>query len=329
MLTFLLTKRWVGTEGTPGRRAFSIGLVGVREPVSLADRPVSESAGPLVGRGVLRRLTRPRGHDDGLPGVALLAGPANVIMQLGLPGVGYGVMESRVESGRIDRHPIKRARTTFTYLAVATGGTPEQRRAYRKAVTRAHAQVFSTEDSPVAYNALDPELQLWVAACLYKGGVDVRRMFIGEMDDETADRHYQESMALGTVLQVRPQMWPADRAAFDRYWAGQLENVHIDEAVRSFLYPIAVARMGFLPLPGGLAKVNESLALLITTGFLPQRFRDEMKLHWSRSRQREFDALMGSIRLGNSLAPSFVRNFPFNVLLHDLNWRMRTGRPLV
>ena len=56
-------------------------------------------------------------------GIALLAGSANVIMQLALPGVGYGVMESRVESGRIDRHPIKRARTTFTYLAVAGRGT--------------------------------------------------------------------------------------------------------------------------------------------------------------------------------------------------------------
>ena len=296
--------------------------------VSLVDRPVSQSAGPAA-RGLLQRLTRPALFDDGIPGIALLAGPANVIMQLGRPGVGYGVMESRVESGRIDKHPIKRARTTFTYLAVATRGNPEQQKAYRKAVTQAHAQVTSTEDSPVKYNALDPELQLWVAACLYKGGVDVRRTFIGEMDDETADQHYRDSMALGTMLQVRPQMWPADRAAFDTYWEEQLENIHIDDAIREFLYPIAVARMRGLQLPYPLQNINEGVALLITTGFLPQRFRDEMKLHWNSSKQREFDALMAAVRLGNKLAPSFVRNFPFNLLLHDVNWRMRTGRPLV
>lgn len=295
----------------------------------MVDRPVSQSAGPVASRGLLGRLGRSGLFDDGLPGVALLAGPANVIMQLGLPGVGYGVMESRVESGRIDRHPIKRARTTFTYLAVATRGDAAQQRAYRKAVTRAHAQVFSTSESPVSYNAMDPELQLWVAACLYKGGVDVRRVFVGEMDDETADRHYRDSSALGTMLQVRPEMWPADRAAFDRYWAHQLEKIHIDDAVRDFLYPIAVARMGSFRMPGGLQRINESLALLITTGFLPQRFRDEMRLDWNRSKQRDFDALLTAIRLGNSVAPSFVRNFPFNLLLHDLNWRMRTGRPLV
>lgn len=305
------------------------GISTVDRPVGVADRPVSESSGPPAGRNLLQRLTRPAVFEDGIPGIALLAGPANVIMQLGLPGVGYGVKESRVESGRIDRHPIKRARTTFTYLAVATRGTPEQQKAYRKAVTRAHAQVVSTEDSPVSYNALDPELQLWVAACLYKGGVDVRRTFIGEMDDDTADQHYRDSMALGTMLQMRPEMWPADRPAFDKYWDEQLEKIHIDDTIREFLYPIAVARMAGLRMPGPLQQINESLALLITTGFLPQRFRDEMKLDWNRSKQREFDALMAAIRLSNTVAPSFVRNFPFNLLLHDVNWRMRTGRPLV
>jgi uncharacterized protein (DUF2236 family) len=162
--------------------------VSTRAVVSVVERPVSESSGPATGPSLLQRLTRAATPEDGVPGIALLAGPANVIMQLGHPAVGYGVKESRVESGRIDRHPIKRARTTFTYLAVATRGNAEQQKAYRKAVTQAHAQVTSTEESPVKYNALDPELQLWVAACLYKGGVDVRRMFVGEMDDEAADQ---------------------------------------------------------------------------------------------------------------------------------------------
>ena len=34
-------------------------------------------------------------------------------------------------------------------------------------------------------------------------------------------------------------MWPADRAAFDRYWQQSLDKVHIDDAVRDYLYPIA------------------------------------------------------------------------------------------
>lgn len=262
-------------------------------------------------------------------GVALLAGSANVIMQLALPGVGYGVMESRVESGRVDRHPIKRARTTFTYLAVATRGSEEQKKAYRRAVNRSHAQVFSTDDSPVSYNAFDRDLQLWVAACLYKGGIDVYRTFVGEMDDATADQHYRDGMALGTTLQVPAEMWPADRVAFDRYWQESLTKIHIDDAVREYLYPIAVSRVRGVRLPAPVQSRSEAAALLITTGFLPQKFRDEMKLDWNADKQREFDRLMRAIRMANNIAPPFVRAFPFNVLLHDLDWRIRTGRPLV
>ncbi|WP_440313324.1 oxygenase MpaB family protein [Mycobacterium tuberculosis] len=154
-----------------------------------------------------------------------------------MPGVGYGVLESRVESGRLDRHPIKRARTTFTYVAVAVAGSDDQKAAFRRAVNKVHAQVYSTPESPVSYHAFDPELQLWVAACLYKGGVDVYRTFVGEMDDEEADHHYRAGMAMGTTLQVPPQMWPPDRAAFDRYWRQSLDRVHIDDVVRDYLYP--------------------------------------------------------------------------------------------
>jgi len=246
----------------------------VSEPVSHVERMMTDP--PLAGRAS-RRQRRPPQLDDTLMGMALLLGPANVIMQLARPGVGYGVMESRVESGRIDLHPIKRARTTFTYLAVAMAGSDAQKAAFRRAVNRAHAQVYSTPDSPVEYNAFDPDLQLWVAACLYKGGVDFYRMFVGELDEQDADRHYRDGMVLGTTLQVPPEMWPPDRAACDRYWQDQLDKVHIDDSVRDYLYPIAVGRVRAVTLPEPLRRLPERLALLLTTGFLPQRFRDEMR----------------------------------------------------
>ncbi len=276
------------------------------------------------------RRGRRKHQGDELMGVVLLAAPANVIMQLALPGVGYGVMESRVDSGRIDRHPIKRARTTLTYLAVATRGTDQQKAAFRKAVNGAHAQVYSTDESPVKYNAFNKDLQLWVGACLYKGGVDIYRTFIGEMDDETADRHYEcEGKAKATTLQVPEEMWPADRAAFEEYWQQQLDTIHIDDAVRKYLYPIAVNRVAKFRLPGPLQRAHEEFWLLITTGFLPQRFRDEMRLPWDPQRQARFDRLMSVFRTANNLLPEPVRRFPFNVLLRELDWRIRTGRPLV
>lgn len=296
----------------------------VSEPISHVERALSDV------RPVPQPRSRRGAHfDDGLMGVALLAGPANVIMQLARPGVGYGVMESRVESGRVDLHPVKRARTTFTYLAVATMGSDEQKKAFRRAVNKAHAQVYSTDESPVKYHAFDKDLQLWVGACLYKGGVDIYRLFIGEMDSETADRHYREGIPLGTTLQVPEDMWPKDRAAFDRYWEESLAKVHIDDAVREYLWPIAAGRIRGVKLPVRIQHAMDEFNLLITTGFLPQQFRDEMKLDWNADKQARFDRLIRRLRTVNNLLPRPIRKFPFNVLLKDLDWRVRTGRPLV
>lgn len=285
------------------------------------ERPISDP--PRLGR------RRPNPDDYALMGIALLAGAANVIMELARPGVGHGVAESRVESGRIDRHPIKRARTTFTYIAVANGGTDAQKAAYRRAVNRSHAEVYSRPGDPVQYNAFDPELQLWVAACIYKGGIDIYRTFVGELNEQDADRLYREGMSLGTTLQVPPEMWPADRAAFDKYWQESLDKVHIDDAVREFLYPIAVSRVRGVRLPRRLAEPLENFNLLITTGFLPQRFRDEMRLPWDAAKQRRFDRLMSGVGVVNRLLPRIIRQFPFNLMLWDLDRRIRTGRPLV
>jgi uncharacterized protein (DUF2236 family) len=265
----------------------------------------------------------------GMLGVGLLAGGANVIMQLSRPGVGYGVVESRVESGRIDRHPIKRARTTFTYLAVSVNGTAEQQAAYRRAVNGAHAQVYSTDESPVSYNAFDPELQMWVGACMYKGVVDIYKIFVGEIDDQVADQLFDEGIALGTMLQVPREMWPANQAAFDRYWDESMAQVHIDDEVRDFLWPIAAGRVRGVKLPALVQRRLDDFNLLITGGFLPQRFRDEMALDWDAEKQRRFDRLMRRIRFVNDLLPTVVRQFPFNWMLKDLDWRIRTGRSLV
>ena len=137
---------------------------------------------------------------DLLNPAAVLLPAANVIMQLSLPGVGYGVLESPVDSGNVYKHPFKRARTTGTYLAVATIGTDSDRALIRAAVDTAHRQVRSTASSPLSYNAFDPALQLWVAACLYRYFVDQHEYLYGPLDEAAADAVYQDARRLGTTL---------------------------------------------------------------------------------------------------------------------------------
>lgn len=263
--------------------------------------------------------------DDAMIGAGLLAAGANVIMQLAHPGVGYGVYESRVDSGNLFKHPIKRNRTTITYLAVAALGSDEERAAYREAVNVSHRQVRSTEQSPVRYNAFDPKLQLWVAACLYRGVEDVYEAFVGPLEGEKAEEIYRHSAVLGTTLQVKEEMWPADRAAFEKYWNAALDEVSIDDTVREYLMDIADLR--FLPkiVSRALGPVNRFL----TTGFLPGKFRQEMKLDWTARDQRRFEKVLKAVSVLVRLSPKPLREFPYNAYLADFRRRLRTGRPLV
>lgn len=120
------------------------------------------------------------------------ASAANVIMQLSWPGVGHGVVEQG-RFGNLLKHPWKRARTTFQYLAVAILGNDEDRTAMRKAVDTAHRQVQSGPDSPVRYNAFDRDLQMWVAACLFVGMEDVYQLLRGELTPELAEQFYRSA----------------------------------------------------------------------------------------------------------------------------------------
>jgi uncharacterized protein (DUF2236 family) len=254
-----------------------------------------------------------------------LPGAANVIMQLGWPAVGYGVMESRVESGSAMKHPVKRARTTFTYLAVALLGDDEDRRRFRAAVNRQHAQVHSTGESPVSYNAMDARLQLWVAACLYYGLADLTERLHGPLDDATADQLYAYSARLGTTLQVRPEMWPADRGAFRAYWEESLSEVHIDTAMRSYLRGLVDLKNLPLPFQVLLAPGN----LFWTKGFLPPPFREQMGFAWSKAEEDRFTGALRTIGRVERPMPPSLKALPFSLLLADMRRRVRCGRPLV
>jgi uncharacterized protein (DUF2236 family) len=259
---------------------------------------------------------------DVIEGAALLASTANAVMQLALPGVGYGVLESKVEGSQVMRHPFRRVRNTITYLSVALMGSDGERAYFRRQVNRAHAQVRSGADSPVRYNAFDPRLQLWVAACLYRGGMDVYTLLHGPFDEATADAIYRECRRLGTTLQVPEHMWPNDRGAFDRYWDSAVAEVRIDPPVRDYLGRVMM--LDYLPRPFGA--VFGPANRFLTTGFLPPPFREQMQLGWTEDDQRQFDLVIRIVASVYRLLPAPVARFPFNASLHELRLRMMRDR---
>jgi uncharacterized protein (DUF2236 family) len=268
---------------------------------------------------------RPTRVADLLNPAALLLPAANVIMQLAAPAIGYGVLESPVDSGNVYKHPLKRSRTTGYYLAAATVGILADRALVRKEIDKVHAMVRSTASSPVSYNAFDPRLQLWVAACLYRYYIDQHEFLYGSLDEAAADAVYQDAKKLGTTLQVRENMWPADRVAFDAYWKSSLEDLRIDPPVREHLYGVATA--AFLPTP--LRQLVGPVNLFATTGFLPQEFRTHMRLPWTSEQQRLFAMLLMTLRLADRVIPRDFWLFWYGLYLRSMRTRARLGRRII
>lgn len=253
------------------------------------------------------------------------AGAANVVMQLSNPGVGHGVVESKVDSGALMKHPWKRARTTFQYLAVAVIGSDEDRAAFRDAVDEVHRQVKSGPQSPVRYNAFDLDLQMWVAACLFVGLEDTYQLLRGEMTPEQSEQFYTSAWPLGTTLQVREDQWPATRGEFDRYWDTACQEIALDDVVRTYLLDLIDLRM----INPVLALPFRPLLKFLTVGFLAPVFREALGVTWGPARQRWFERLFLFVAFVNRFLPEFIRQGGSYVLLADVRRRSRRQRRLV
>lgn len=278
---------------------------------------------------VSRRTTRwdenPVTVADAMDFWSFAAGAANVIMQLSRPGVGYGVVESPVDSGNLLKHPWKRARTTFSYLAVAILGTPEDRAAYRRAVDGVHRQVKSGPASPVSYSAFDRDLQMWVAACLFVGLEDTCQLLRGALNTEQAEQFYRSAWTLGTTLQVSEDQWPPTRAEFDTYWNDACRQIAVDDVVGRYLHDLVNLKMvnPILRIP------FRPLLKFLTAGFLAPVFRDALGMGWGSGRQRMFEWLFVLVAFANRFLPVFIRQGGSYLLVADVRRRVRAGRPLL
>jgi uncharacterized protein (DUF2236 family) len=100
--------------------------------------------------------------------------------------------------------------------------------------------------------------------------------------------------------------------------------VRIDAAVRDYL--MRVIRMEYLG-----ERVSRRVArprTWLTTGFLPEPFREEMGLAWSASDQHRFDRF--TRRVGGLIrrSPARLRGAPFGSAIVDVRRRLAQGQPL-
>lgn len=234
--------------------------------------------------------------------VLISAGGRAILLQLADPAIGHGV----ADHSDFTHRPLDRLHSTLTFAYAVAFGTADDIAAVTSRVNHAHAPVRSPggEGSP-AYNAFDPQLQLWVAATLYDSAVTAHEAVFGPMDLEVADQLYREYGRLGDVLQMAPELWPPDRAAFARYWAKRIPQLRTDDATR------AVARQLLYPASGPvLLRAVMPLARLMTAGFLPQAVRELFQLRWTPRDEARFRRVLRVTASVYPRLPRRLRHWP-------------------
>jgi uncharacterized protein (DUF2236 family) len=141
-------------------------------------------------------------------------------------------------------------------------------------------------------------------------------------DPETVHR---AASVFATTLQVPPEMWPADRAAADRYWQEQLDRLDFDERMRSYL--IGIARLTFLPAP--ISALFGGWNLFMTLGYLPPQLREKLGFRWSGAQQRRFDRWQRVFGVLDLFTPRFLTRLGVQAVVWDMRLRHRIGATVV
>ncbi|KAK7949478.1 hypothetical protein PG988_016117 [Apiospora saccharicola] len=188
--------------------------------------------------------------------IILGGGAAAILLQVANPAVGAGVHEHSNFAHRVP----DRLRSTMTYIYCMSFGTPQEKQRLADMITRVHVGVRGTvtegPDEGTRYSALDPHLQLWVAATLYAVAIDIYQRAFGPgaiADEDEHERIYAEYAILACALQVPPDMWPQTRADFWRYWDGEAPWY-----LRLFLPAVRVVTAEWLPPDPRGVRVQEA-----------------------------------------------------------------------
>ncbi len=262
---------------------------------------------------------------DLLSGLVLVGAGANVVWQLSHPAVGHAVAAEPVPEGSLRRHPGRRTRTTLAYLAVCLVGTDAECRALGRAITAEHRRVRSAPGAPVPYDALDPGLQLWVAACLFQGALEVLAIVSPDpVPDAELDALYRHAARLATTLQVPAAAWPPDRADLARLVTQGLASARLDSVTRAYLRD--VLDLTAFPWP---LRACAPLSRALAATFLPPNLREDLGLHLSAAGERRLRRGLRQVARVHRHLPPALRALPFSWVLADLRRRLRAGRPLL
>ena len=198
----------------------------------------------------------------------LFGGARAVLMQAAHPLVIAGARDT----GFYERNPWRRLQRTLILTYTITFGTKTEAHAAADKINEVHARIKGVDEvTGLPYDALDPELLLWVHACLVDSALLFEELTIGRLDDAGRQRFHEEQMLVAEMVKVPREIIPPTVPALREYMTRVVDGglLRVTDSARRvadlFRDPPpeaewrrvlkGVSRLSFATLPPGLQEM--------------------------------------------------------------------------
>lgn len=230
----------------------------------------------------------------------LFGGARALLMQAAHPLVIAGA----TETGFYERNPWKRLERTLMLTYAITFGTGAEARAAVDRINEVHRFVRGTDPvTGLRYDAFDPELLLWVHACLVDSALLFERLTVGRLTAAERERFHREQMKAAELLGLPAVRIPATTEELRRYIDRVTDSgiLRVSEASRR------VAALFRHPPPGAEWRPVLRAVSWWAFGTLPPRLRELYGVRWTRSREAALRATLGALRAARPAIPRRFR----------------------
>jgi uncharacterized protein (DUF2236 family) len=241
---------------------------------------------PFPPDSAVRRL-----HSEG---ALLLGGGRALLMQIAHPAVARGVAEH--SNYATDRW--KRLLRTLRPMYAIVFGDERQAAAAVEGLNGVHQGV----NGP-GYDALDPDLLLWVLATLIDTSLEMHTRFVRPLSAGEAEAYYADMCRVGRLLRIPDEHLPSGLAAFRSYFDATLADLRVGEEARG----IACELLRLTPLNAAFMTPLR----LVTAGTLPPVLRQQYGLDWGKGRETAQHSLQSASRKVVPHLPGRLRQPPW------------------
>jgi uncharacterized protein (DUF2236 family) len=230
----------------------------------------------------------------------LFGGARALLLQAAHPLVLAGARQT----GFYERNPWKRLERTLHLTYTITFGTTREALEAARRINRVHEDVHGVDEvTGLPYDATDPDLLLWVHACLVDSQLLFERLTVGRLDEAGRDRYHREQMAGAELLGLDRSRIPSTAAGLRRY----VREVARSGVLRVTGETMRVADLIRKPPPDVPWRPVLRQVSRWAFGTLPEPLRGQYGVRWSRRRELQLRGSLATLRLIRPVIPAYFR----------------------